>query len=238
MGRGIYCIHLKFSKISNGSPAPSCAGFDFVRQNRYNEADMTNYNSQTDRMVTQVPDSNITRRALAAAMKQLMAEQPFAKISVGEICELCDMNRKSFYYHFRDKYDLVNWIFYTEFFEAIQHRSYQNGWQLLEEICIYLYNNKEFYINALMVKGQNSFSDYFKEVITPIVEGFLGDLYESGEDRDFYVTFLTDALLASMIRWLQENAKIQPGHYLRLLRNVIQGTALRMPEPEQAGDAE
>ena len=60
-------------------------------------------------------DSNLTKRAFARAMKALMSEKPFEKISVGDICERCDMNRKSFYYHFRDKYDLVNWIFDTEF---------------------------------------------------------------------------------------------------------------------------
>ena len=50
-------------------------------------------------------DSNLTKRALSAALKELMNEQPFVKISVGDICERCEMNRKSFYYHFKDKYD-------------------------------------------------------------------------------------------------------------------------------------
>ncbi|MGM9640637.1 MAG: TetR/AcrR family transcriptional regulator, partial [Faecousia sp.] len=35
-------------------------------------------------------------------MKDLMNREPFAKISVGDICQACQMNRKSFYYHFRD----------------------------------------------------------------------------------------------------------------------------------------
>ena len=53
-------------------------------------------------------DSNITKKALASALKDLMTRIPYAKISVGDICELCQMNRKSFYYHFKDKEDLVN----------------------------------------------------------------------------------------------------------------------------------
>jgi AcrR family transcriptional regulator len=56
-------------------------------------------------------DSNVTKNALAASMKKLMKEEPFEKISVSDICSDCGINRKSFYYHFRDKYDLVNWIF-------------------------------------------------------------------------------------------------------------------------------
>lgn len=65
-------------------------------------------------------DSNITKRALAAALKSLLAERPFAKVSVREICEACGMSRKSFYYHFKDKYELLNWIFETEFVARVQ----------------------------------------------------------------------------------------------------------------------
>ena len=43
-----------------------------------------------------------TKRALCTALKELMEEEPFQKISVADICARCDMNRKSFYYHFRD----------------------------------------------------------------------------------------------------------------------------------------
>ena len=55
-------------------------------------------------------DSNITKRALATSLKELMAEQPFDKINVAQICERCNMNRKSYYYHFKDKYDLATKI--------------------------------------------------------------------------------------------------------------------------------
>ena len=60
-------------------------------------------------------DSNITKSALASALKELMETTPFAKITVSDICAKCNMNRKSFYYHFRDKFDLVNWIFDVEY---------------------------------------------------------------------------------------------------------------------------
>ena len=52
-------------------------------------------------------DSGITKRALAASFKELLDEQTFTQISIGEICAECGMNRKSFYYHFTDKHDLV-----------------------------------------------------------------------------------------------------------------------------------
>lgn len=68
--------------------------------------------------------SAITKKALAQALKELLAVKPLDKISVSDICEQCGMNRKSFYYHFRDKYDLVNWIYYTEFITVINAKDY------------------------------------------------------------------------------------------------------------------
>lgn len=119
-------------------------------------------------------DSNITKRALAISLKELMAEQPFDKINVAQICERCDMNRKSFYYHFKDKYDLVNWIFDTEFIALLKdenldvsHSNYKERWAVMEKICRYFYQNHGFYRKALQIKGQNSFRDHFREYIQP-----------------------------------------------------------------------
>ena len=99
-----------------------------------------------------MPDSNITKKALAMAMKELMEQIPFSKISVSDICEKCGMNRKSFYYHFKDKYDLVNWIFDVEFFQAVHVRDYNLpnwSWRFLEDSCQYFYENQSFYRKAL-----------------------------------------------------------------------------------------
>ena len=62
------------------------------------------------------------KQAFADALRKLLEQKPFAKISVSHICEECGMNRKSFYYHFKDKYDLVNWIFDTEITKIFQKR--------------------------------------------------------------------------------------------------------------------
>ena len=68
-------------------------------------------------------ESNITKNALASSLKELMKTKNFEKISVSDICEGCNMNRKSFYYHFRDKYDLLNWIFEIDFLKNVEFKS-------------------------------------------------------------------------------------------------------------------
>ena len=78
---------------------------------------------------------------LADALKCVMKEKVFAKISVTDICDRCNMNRKSFYYHFKDKYDLVNWIFDTEFIAVAKKKTYLDIWELLTELCDYFYDS-------------------------------------------------------------------------------------------------
>ena len=75
-------------------------------------------------------------------MKKLMRQRPFEKISVSDICNDCGINRKSFYYHFRDKYDLVNWIFYVGFVGGMDVANYESGWDCLSDVLHYFYSER------------------------------------------------------------------------------------------------
>lgn len=50
---------------------------------------------------------------LADAMKQCMAKMPIERITVRQIVELSGTTRQTFYRHFQDKYDLINWYLYN-----------------------------------------------------------------------------------------------------------------------------
>lgn len=49
---------------------------------------------------------------IADKMKDLMKKKSIDKIRITEICEAAEIERSTFYYHFRDKYELVAWIFF------------------------------------------------------------------------------------------------------------------------------
>lgn len=168
-------------------------------------------------------DSNITKRALAQALKELMARQPLEKISVGAICAACDMNRKSFYYHFKDKYDLVEWIFESEFVALLKDVDPADKWAFLGTLCDYFYRERTFYIRALEVQGQNAFRDYFREFFYQSIEPFLSLKEESGLREDvaaFYSHFVSDAVLLAIIRWLTEGARLPPEEFVRLMQEA------------------
>lgn len=182
-------------------------------------------------------DSNITKRALAAALKELMEIKPFSKISVSDICEACDMNRKSFYYHFQDKYDLVNWIYYTECVTALKEKGYHTDWKLLEDLCAYFYANRSFYRKTLNVDGQNSFSEYFRDIIVTIVSADMEEIFDRDDAFPFYVDFYTDAFLCAIKRWLLDKDCLPAEEFTCLLKNCLLRTSdsiLQKLSPEPA----
>lgn len=166
-------------------------------------------------------DSNITKQALAMTVKELMEEKAFEKISVSDICESCNMSRKSFYYHFRDKYDLVNWIFDTEFKSVESRDTYPNFWKLMGNLCNYFYKNKDFYLKAIQIKGQNSFSEYFNEYLYQSIATYFEPSSEEEGRIEFYVFFLTDACVAAIERWLLPKDGLLPREFLELLQSSI-----------------
>ena len=168
-------------------------------------------------------DSNITKKALADALKNLMKSREFEKISVSEICEECGMNRKSFYYHFKDKYDLVDWIFYDSFLSSLQVAAYETGWDAMEDLCRVFYDDREFYVKALMIEGQNSFHDYVLETIGPLVSYFTKDIFDGLPERDFFYTFFADAFLHIIMRWLKDEKDMAPREFIRNLQDVMRG---------------
>ncbi len=81
-------------------------------------------------------DSNITKKALATAFQILVAEKNSPMVTIGEICDRCEMNRKSFYYHFRDKYDLINWIYKNDIERTKTTNTCKETWTFLKDACV------------------------------------------------------------------------------------------------------
>ncbi len=56
--------------------------------------------------------AEITKMWIADKMRELMKNKAIDRIRVTEICEAAEIGRPTFYYHFRDKYDLLAWMFW------------------------------------------------------------------------------------------------------------------------------
>ena len=54
--------------------------------------------------------SGFTKEIIARTFTELLEEKSMAKITVKDIVERCGVNRNTFYYHFRDIPDVVEFI--------------------------------------------------------------------------------------------------------------------------------
>ena len=64
--------------------------------------------------------SNLTKKALASSLKEILKTKPISKVTVSDICSNCGIRRQSFYYHFADLPELMEWICWTEGEEALK----------------------------------------------------------------------------------------------------------------------
>lgn len=176
-------------------------------------------------------DSALTKQRLADALKELMQTRSLARISVGDITAHCGTNRQTFYYHFKDKYDLVGWIYSTETLPFMGSFSDRAHWtDGLRDLCLYVQQNKKFYVNALNTPGQNSFEEYLTQFLQSLISSLIET--ESGgriarEDRAFIADFYAFAFVGLVMKWARGGMKEDPAYYVGRIRELINGSLLR-----------
>ena len=70
-----------------------------------------------------------TEKAIANALKKLLAKRPLNKITISDIANECGINRMTFYYHYRDVYDLIECIANEELKGALEGKRTLADWQ-------------------------------------------------------------------------------------------------------------
>ncbi len=183
-------------------------------------------------MVNEMADSDTTKKALANALKELMRTQDFEKVKVSMICSACGVGRKTFYYHFQDKYHLAQWIFDTEMEAELQKIDPKEEWAWMSCICRYFYAQREYYGQLLKYTGQNSFRNYFWDYLfsfsrqrhpleeTEIAYAARREGLEMGEVEPFYDQFLNDAIVITIFRWVLQGAQLPPEQLVARVKSV------------------
>ena len=166
-------------------------------------------------------ESLITKKALGESLKKLMAEQPFEKISIKDICEACGMNRNSCYYHFKDKQDLIIWIFDFEFIQKMQTREFSDVFELFEVVCEYFYENKSYYVKAFEITGQNCFSEYFSVIFHEFCIEYMLKYFGESENKQYYARFATDTLRMFLLLWLTDKKQLTPQEVVKMSKDAV-----------------
>ena len=100
--------------------------------------------------------SDLTKKALGASLKKILLQKPLEKITITDLTNDCGVNRQTFYYHFHDIYDLIDWIYLAEGEEAIGTQRSYDSWQdgLLSAFKI-IEKEKHFILNTIHSRSQS-----------------------------------------------------------------------------------
>lgn len=184
-----------------------------------------------------MPDPNRTKLELGEALKKLMLQKPFEKISVSDIAEACNMTRTTFYYHFKDKYDLMNWIYYTETVPYMSTSHKVENWaDGLRDLCYYMRENRIFYRNALNTTGQNSFQEYLYDYIHDLSMSVIESIEGVGFDErkwDFIAEFIATSFVGLIVRWANNGMKADPAAYVGHIKEIFDGSIMHELERQE-----
>lgn len=138
--------------------------------------------------------SQTTKRALEASLKKLLLEKPLNKITINDITEDCGVNRMTFYYHFKDIYDLVDWILTEDAVKAMEGRQSFDTWtEAFLDILHQIRDNKTLVLNVYRSVGREQVEQYLYKLLDSMLKEFADrecrDITVQDDDKQFVVDF-------------------------------------------------
>lgn len=172
--------------------------------------------------------SQTTKKALAHSLKKLAAKKPVDKITVVDIVQDCEVNRQTFYYHFQDILDLVEWIFKTESIKAIDGNKTYDTWQVgFLHVFEYVLENKEF-VKSVYHSVSREHLEYYLyqetyELLMDVIEEHAKGMSVQEEDKQFIANFYKFAFVGMVMDWIRCGMKENPQDIIEHLGILIQG---------------
>lgn len=172
--------------------------------------------------------SQTTKKALAASLKKLLLEKPLEKITVIDIAQDCEVNRQTFYYHFKDIYDLVEWIYTSEAARALGGLKTYDTWQQgFLHIFEYVLENKAFVINTYHCISRDHLERYLYSetynLLIGVVEEKAVGMHVRDDDKAFIAHFYKYGFVGLMLDWIRSGMKEKPSVIIDRLSTLIHG---------------
>ena len=172
-----------------------------------------------------------TTKALAAALKKMMEVKPIDKITVKDLVEICGVNRQTFYYHFDDVYDLLEWVFEEDANANLPKEVVYDRWKTDVIMWIkYLQENATFALNVYNSNSRLYMLRYIKGRLQECIRSF-ADIVAEGrniekQDFEFVVEFYAECAIGFISYWLdmgmQFPREIVEEKILRVMDNSVE----------------
>ncbi len=147
-----------------------------------------------------------TKQLIAASLKKFMIKKPLSKITVSEIVSDCNINRKTFYYHFNDIYDLLKWMLEEEAVEIVKQFDLLIDYkEAIIFVMNYVKENKHLLSCAYDSMGRNEMKRFFYADFIGITGKIIQNVQQQlnvkvdEEFIEFLTHFYTEAIAGLLI---------------------------------------
>ncbi len=173
--------------------------------------------------------SQITKRALEQSLKNLLLKKPLTKITVSDIADDCGINRMTFYYHFKDIYDLVEWSCLEDVKHALDEKKTYETWQQgLLQIFEAVKENKPFILNVYRCVHREQVEKYLQPLVDQLILGVIneetGNMTIRDEDKQFIAQIYSYIFIGLMLDWIKDDMREDPQPLVDRLARLIKGS--------------
>lgn len=181
-----------------------------------------------------------TKKALAESLKNLLLQKPLNKITISDIADDCGINRMTFYYHFKDIYDLVEWTCAEEAAQAMEGKKTYDTWQEgFLNIFSAVQANKPLIMNVYRCVSRERIEQYLNPLICSLILGVVEEksakMPVSEADKRFIANFYEYAFIGVMLEWIDNNMREEPSVLVERTSRVVHGSILRALDAFRAG---
>ncbi len=172
-----------------------------------------------------------TRRALKEALIEKLKDKPIQEITVREIADEIDINRGTFYQHYRDIYDMLSQIeaeLFEEFGELLDNSDKHHTQNIMSTFIGFvtlLKENSDLVLVLLGPNGDPAFVDRVKEMVREhVIDAWMRvNSSESMRYFDYYYEFVVAGCIGLFQKWLATGAKETPEELAELIDAILNG---------------
>ncbi len=171
---------------------------------------------------------NRTKEMLAESLMKLLARRTLDKITIQDIVDDCGYNRQTFYYHFHDIYDLIDWIFAAQTQELIEKCRACGSLDVgVEAVIAYMRENRRLILNILRsVNGEKLLDNLYRSaqsIVLSALENHPGVQELSTEYRELVAEAFKYALAGLLIDWMRAGIPEDRVNKVRTMKAVYIG---------------
>lgn len=150
-----------------------------------------------------------TRQAIMYSLLKLLQEKSIDKITVKDICELCEINRNTFYYYYSDIYQVLEELLKFETEKSLKEdQKYESFYEdFLKRYHLIIEYKKAVY-NLYNSKNRDLILKYFQDITEDFVEKYVYKEVKGKkllpEDIKFIIDFYSSSMIGNIFRWMRK----------------------------------